>query len=509
MSRRSNSNAEEDAGGGEFQPRIMHMESQQPMGGPMLSAPATQQPHPNSGLDPSLGPILGAAGDIINIGGGGGRNGGGGRKRRGPRPEFGLGGGSSIVGREEDRIVPPPGNPNPWFMSGPDRSGRNGGGGGGGGGTGAGAASGLGPASGLVVDVGAGGFDGFGGPTPRHSNHRALPSAPIPPAEMNELIEKWKNAGVSSLDIGDSIRTVADSVSPNEKRSVLASVVMEAARRGILDGTPYITSLADLLRREDGVGQQQRTRTEPAGTMPITRLTALDEMAAEMYADLLRNGGEHRDLPEWVRDHTLPALPNLTKLLRDLEDVVAAGGNDEVSTITGAFRRVEVDEVRSEVGENFVLEFQPMEKLTREKKVAISRHLLGLGSKDECQNRFRSVKNTDFKNALSALSKAGYQNTADYAMLLWFNGFGAKDPDFAQTYKFPMRHISFGQNNTPAYYANREAFWTLLFFEEMPAALPQHLCESFEEMKREKERIEEKEKRSKESKNKNKKKSSK
>ena len=335
MSRRSNSNAEEDAGGGEFQPRIMHMESQQPMGGPMLSAPATQQPHPNSGLDPSLGPILGAAGDIINIGGGGGRNGGGGRKRRGPRPEFGLGGGSSIVGREEDRIVPPPGNPNPWFMGGPDRNGGNGGGGGGGTGAGAGAASGLGPASGLVVDVGAGGFDGFGGPTPRHSNHRALPSVPIPEDEMDELVKKWKNAGMISLDIGESIRSVAVSGSLDEERSVLASVAKAAARQGILDGTPYITSLADLLRREDGVGQQQRVRTQSAGTMPIARLKALDDMAAEMYADLLRNGGEHRDLPEWVRDHTLPALPNLTKLLRDLEDVVAAGGNDDaVSALT-------------------------------------------------------------------------------------------------------------------------------------------------------------------------------
>ena len=70
---------EEDAGGGDFQPRIV--ESQRPMGGPMLSASATQQPQPNSGLVPILGPILGAAGDIINIGGHGGGHGHGKHKK--------------------------------------------------------------------------------------------------------------------------------------------------------------------------------------------------------------------------------------------------------------------------------------------------------------------------------------------------------------------------------------------------------------------------------------------
>ena len=81
----------------------------------------------------------------------------------------------------------------------------------------------------------------------------------------DELVAKWKALSVASFDVLDALRAVSSN--DNEKRDFLQTVVREAAHRGVLDGTPYITSLADLLRGEDEV-QEQPQPAEDLGMMP-------------------------------------------------------------------------------------------------------------------------------------------------------------------------------------------------------------------------------------------------
>ena len=116
---------------------------------------------------------------------------------------------------------------------------------------------------------------------------------------MNELVEKWKVLSMASFDILDTIQTTT-----SEERAVLGAVVREAKRGGVLDGTPYITSLADLLRGEDDAWQQQRrARTEPAedsggvgsGAAAFVASAGTGEVEADVVVEVEENDEEKND----------------------------------------------------------------------------------------------------------------------------------------------------------------------------------------------------------------------
>ena len=80
---------------------------------------------------------------------------------------------------------------------------------------------------------------------------------------MDEAVDKWKALSVASFDVLDALRAVSSD--DHEERDFLQTVVTDAAGRGILDGTPFIASLADLLRGEDEVQEQQQPAEDLGG----------------------------------------------------------------------------------------------------------------------------------------------------------------------------------------------------------------------------------------------------
>ena len=215
-------------------------------------------------------------------------HGGGGRRKRGLGIGLGLGpelsgggaiGGIGVVGHpgwneREARMEPPAppggggGNLRPVPTSRPgamDGLGRGGGGSGGVGefphgedGDGGGGGGGGGGNRHHAVAGRAGGA-GAGAPAGRWSGEQ--------PARVqeykDEVVDKWKALSVAAFDVLDTVR--AASSNDNEDRDFLKAIVREAARRGVLDGTPYIASLADLLRGEDEVQEQQQPADDLGG----------------------------------------------------------------------------------------------------------------------------------------------------------------------------------------------------------------------------------------------------
>ena len=100
-------------------------------------------------------------------------------------------------------------------------------------------------------EVAAGRAGGINEPPTRVQNHK------------NELVAKWKALSVASFDVVDALRAVSSN--DNEKRDFLQTVVREAAHQGVLDGTPYISSLAHLRRGEDEVQEQPQPAEDLGG----------------------------------------------------------------------------------------------------------------------------------------------------------------------------------------------------------------------------------------------------
>lgn len=125
----------------------------------------------------------------------------------------------------------------------------------------------------------------------------------------------------------------------------------------------------------------------------------------------------------------------------------------------------------------YPLKFEHMERLTNEKRLYISRKLLGIADIEECKSKlqFRAtcIKDGELTNALLKLNKAGYGETADYALLLARVGLYWGD------HPFPISAAFFGRNDTREARLSREAFWRALFLKEMPCKFPWYLYNRF------------------------------